>query len=103
MKNIATLILFSLLVITCNPTKEAVRTTQKKPNILFIAIDDLRNELGCYGSPIAKSPNLDALAKQGLLFNNVRYKAFEVIYKRWYKTYLTFIKRVFMKQVKRVT
>ncbi|MBT3540532.1 MAG: iduronate-2-sulfatase, partial [Opitutae bacterium] len=33
-----------------------------KPHILFIAIDDLRPELGCYGSPIAKSPNLDKLA-----------------------------------------
>jgi iduronate 2-sulfatase len=40
-----------------------------KPNILFIAVDDLRPELGCYGSPIAVSPNLDALAKGGLLFN----------------------------------
>ena len=40
-----------------------------KPNILFIAIDDLRPELGCYGSPIAITPNLDALAKDGLLFN----------------------------------
>ena len=39
-----------------------------KPNILFIAIDDLRPELGCYGSEIAISPNLDALASSGLLF-----------------------------------
>ncbi|MGB5419064.1 MAG: sulfatase [Algibacter sp.] len=45
-------------------------TTDKKPNILFIAIDDLRPELGCYGSDIAVSPNLDELASQGLLFNN---------------------------------
>lgn len=41
----------------------------ERPNILFIAVDDLRPELGCYGSPIAVSPNLDALAKGGLLFN----------------------------------
>ncbi|MFD2256811.1 sulfatase [Luteolibacter algae] len=41
----------------------------EKPNILFIAIDDLRPELGCYGSPIAITPNLDKLASQGLLFN----------------------------------
>lgn len=41
-----------------------------KPNILFIGIDDLRPELGCYGSDIAISPNLDKLASQGLLFNN---------------------------------
>ena len=40
-----------------------------KPNILFIAIDDLRPELGCYGSEIAVTPNLDGLAKGGLLFN----------------------------------
>ncbi|MFZ9092797.1 MAG: sulfatase-like hydrolase/transferase, partial [Planctomycetaceae bacterium] len=39
-----------------------------RPNILFIAVDDLRPELGCYGSPIAKTPHLDRLAKQGLLF-----------------------------------
>jgi iduronate 2-sulfatase len=41
----------------------------EKPNVLFIAIDDLRPELGCYGSPIAKSPNLDALAAEGLRFD----------------------------------
>lgn len=39
------------------------------PNILFIAVDDLRNELGVYGS-IANSPNLDALANEGFLFTN---------------------------------
>lgn len=42
---------------------------ESKPNILFIAIDDLRPELGCYGSDIAISPNLDKLAADGLLFN----------------------------------
>ena len=42
---------------------------EKKPNILFIAIDDLRPELGCYGSPIAKSPNLDKLAREGRRFD----------------------------------
>jgi iduronate 2-sulfatase len=42
---------------------------QAKPNILFIAIDDLRPELGCYGSPIAKSPHIDRLAAEGVKFN----------------------------------
>ncbi|WP_157638272.1 sulfatase [Flexithrix dorotheae] len=41
---------------------------QEKKNILFIAIDDLRPELGCYGSEIAVTPNLDKLAGNGLLF-----------------------------------
>ena len=40
-----------------------------KPNIIFIAIDDLRPELGCYGSHIAKSPNLDKLAREGRMFD----------------------------------
>ena len=41
-----------------------------KPHVLFIAIDDLRPELGCYGSPLAKSPHLDRLASEGLLFQH---------------------------------
>ena len=47
----------------------AVAFADDKPNVLFIAVDDLRPELGCYGSKIAVTPNLDALAKGGLLFN----------------------------------
>ena len=41
---------------------------EKPPNVLFIAVDDLRPELGCYGSPIAITPNLDALAETGMHF-----------------------------------
>jgi choline-sulfatase len=40
-----------------------------KPNVLFIAIDDLRPELGCYGNTLIKSPNIDRLAKSGMVFN----------------------------------
>lgn len=41
----------------------------EKPNVLFIAIDDLRPELGCSGARHIKSPNIDKLASQGVLFN----------------------------------
>ncbi|MEO0447214.1 MAG: hypothetical protein AAF191_14165, partial [Verrucomicrobiota bacterium] len=41
---------------------------EKKPNILFLAIDDLRPELGCYGSTLAKTPHIDRLASEGRLF-----------------------------------
>ncbi|MEX0792058.1 MAG: sulfatase, partial [Pirellulaceae bacterium] len=40
----------------------------EKPNVLFIAVDDLRPELNCYGKSHIHSPNIDRLAAQGTLF-----------------------------------
>lgn len=54
-----------LCFFSCNQpeTKET-----KRPNILFIPVDDLRPELGCYGNTIIKTPNIDRLAKGGVTF-----------------------------------
>jgi len=42
-----------------------------RPNVLMIAIDDMRPMLGCYGDPVAKTPHMDRLAMRGLLFEQV--------------------------------
>lgn len=43
----------------------------KQPNVLFILCDDLRwNALGCTGHPHLKTPNIDRLASEGVLFEN---------------------------------
>jgi len=44
---------------------------QKRPNILWISTEDLSPHLGCYGDPVAKTPNIDRLASQGVRFTNV--------------------------------
>jgi iduronate 2-sulfatase len=41
---------------------------QQQPNVLFIIVDDLRPQLGCYGESQMHTPNMDKLAKQGILF-----------------------------------
>ena len=60
-------LLLAVTLFACQQSQKD--STSSQPNILFIAIDDLRPELGCYGSVDAISPNLDKLADNGLLFN----------------------------------
>ncbi|MEI8087563.1 MAG: sulfatase [Paludibacter sp.] len=65
MKNTYKLILPSIVLL--NPTISENLLSQNK-NVLFISVDDMKPLLGCYGDPIAKTPNMDKLAGKGTLF-----------------------------------
>lgn len=61
--------LYLAALLICVVGRAAAAEKREKPNVLFIAIDDLRPELGCYGDTQVKSPNIDKLAAEGVLFN----------------------------------
>ncbi len=61
MKRIVTL--FTLATALSSPAAD------RKLNVLLIAVDDLRPELGCYGRDYIKSPNIDRIAARGMVFN----------------------------------
>jgi iduronate 2-sulfatase len=56
--------------LTSNVLAQASKPSASKRNVLFIAVDDLRPELGCYGKDYIKSPNIDRIAKAGMVFNH---------------------------------
>ena len=60
-----TLLLTASLLIT-----SLVYAEPPKKNVLLIISDDLTCALGCYGHPLVKSPNIDALAARGVRFDH---------------------------------
>lgn len=68
---LATLALAALAVVSLQtPYAKALSAdSTTRPNIVFILADDMGyGDLGCYGHPVAKTPNIDGLAKQGVRF-----------------------------------
>ncbi len=59
--------LISLITITGFYSKKA---NPKQPNIVWIVCEDMSPHLGCYGEKVAKTPNLDRLATEGVRFTN---------------------------------
>ncbi|MBT8044028.1 MAG: sulfatase, partial [Verrucomicrobiae bacterium] len=58
----------SALIVTLSAATSAQAKDQKL-NVLFIAVDDLRPEIGAYGAAPIKTPNMDRLAASGMLFD----------------------------------
>ena len=68
MKRLPVLLAFLLMPLTPMPAADA---PAKPPNVLFIAVDDLNDWIGCLGGhPQTKTPNFDRLAASGVLFKN---------------------------------
>ena len=60
-----------LFCVSCNQGKKAVTKITKKPNIIFILVDDLGYaDVGFNGSKYFETPNIDALAKESLVLDN---------------------------------
>jgi len=63
------LVLFGLVSFSTEASAQSESKTAKR-NVLLIVSDDLNCDLGCYGHDLVKSPNIDRLAKRGVLFEN---------------------------------
>ena len=61
--------ILTLLILLLGTWVPSAAFAQTRPNILFIAVDDLRPVIGCYGDSLAITPTIDRLASDGLLFN----------------------------------
>lgn len=60
----------TLMILTLLLFSSPIHAAETKPNVLVICVDDLRPELNCYGVSYVKSPNMDRLAKSGMLFQH---------------------------------
>ena len=69
------LLLPTLITMACLPAAQAAeyqaQRNSERPNIVLVISEDMSARIGAFGDPIAHTPNLDALAKEGVRFNQV--------------------------------
>lgn len=76
MKNLLLSFFLIISIFSCVNKQSEKESLPNPPNVLFIAIDDLNDWLGCMnGHPNALTPNIDKLASQGVLFTNAHCQA----------------------------
>ena len=70
-RHLCLLFIAFILVVSCHSSQD-VAHAGSPPNIVIFLVDDLGKEwVSCYGAEDIHTPNIDALAKQGILFHNV--------------------------------
>ena len=76
MNFLAKTFMYTVIVCLCIACTEKTNSSRRsyregdQPNVLLLYMDDLRPELNCYGKTQIHSPNIDALAAEGVQFNN---------------------------------
>ena len=70
MKVVFKILIFLIAIPLAGLAQQPVHRGAAKPNVLFICVDDLRPELGCYGADYIQSPNIDRLASGSAVFTN---------------------------------
>lgn len=62
--------MYLFITLSCQPSYNQFDTAIR-PNIIWFMVEDIGCQLGCFGDPVAKTPNLDQLASEGVMFTNV--------------------------------
>ena len=68
-KKITSIFILFLFIISCNSSLD--KDVQRPNFIIFIADDISWDDIGAYGNEFVSTPNIDNLAKEGLIFNNM--------------------------------
>lgn len=68
MRNFLRFLALALAAVLCGNTASA---QDKRPNIVLIVVEDLSPRIGAFGDPVARTPNLDQLAREGVRFTRV--------------------------------